>query len=166
MKASTALLENYRAFGGLLKGVFAAVDGGRLPCADYIDRNLQNAFYEGYKQSVEVTNLFVWSLFGEIIHTGIKFPGSCHDNNLAYASGLVFPKLSDMMIPLGYAILGDRGDSAFLNDTRITNGNMIRGRKTNETRDIPLSCRCCYKRVMASSLLNGVYEQLRGHSGD
>ena len=136
MLASSLLLQHNREYGPLLKGVFAVTDGGRMPCADYTEPNLQNAYYEGFTQSVEVTNLFVWNFYGEIIHAGVNFPGSWHDTKLAGASGLYYPKLSYEMTPPGYAILGD---SAFVNNTTATNGKVLRGRKSNETREIPES---------------------------
>ena len=136
MKASAALLENNRINGLLLTGVFAVTDGGRMPCADYTDCNLQNAYFEGFTQAVEATNLFVFNFFGELIHAAINYPGSWHDTKLAMVSGLYFPKLSDEMTPPGMAILGD---SAFVNNTSVTNGKIVRGRKANETSDIPVS---------------------------
>ena len=71
MKASSALLERNRVYGSLLKGVFAVSDGGRMRCADYTDTNLHNAYFEGYTQNMEVTNLFVGNFFGEIVHAAI-----------------------------------------------------------------------------------------------
>ena len=130
MRASSMLLQNNRTYGPYLKGVFAVPDGGRMPCADYTDTNLQNAYFEGFTQGVEVTNLFVWNFYGEIVHAGVNFPGSWHDTKLAGASGLYYPTLSDELTPPGYAILGD---SAFVNHTSVTNGKVLRGRKTNET---------------------------------
>ena len=136
MEASSSLLQSNRVYGPFLKGVFAVTDGGRMPCADYTDKNLQNAYYEGYTQNVEVTNLFVWNFFGEIIHAAVNYPGSWHDTKLAGASGLYDPKLLDENTPPGFAILGD---SAFVNNTSTTNGKVLRGRKTNEVNDIPES---------------------------
>lgn len=68
---------------------------------------MQNAYFEGYTQNVEVTNLFVRNVFGEIIHAAINFPRSWHDSKLANVSGLIYPNLSDEYTPSGYAILGD-----------------------------------------------------------
>ena len=126
MLASSLLLQNNRTNGPLLKGVFAVTDGSRMPCADYMDVDTQNAYFEGFTQGVEVTNLFVWNFYGEIMHAAVNFPGSWHDKKLAGASGLYYPKLSDEMTPPGYAIL--RG-SAFVNNTSVTNGKVLRGRK-------------------------------------
>ncbi|CDF33017.1 unnamed protein product [Chondrus crispus] len=97
---------------------------------------MQNAYFKGFTQGVEVTNLFVWNFYGELIHAAINFPGSWHDTKLASASGLYFPKLSDEYTPPGYAVLGD---SAFVNNLKATNGKVVRGRKSNETNDIPCS---------------------------
>lgn len=99
---------------------------------DYDDRDLQNAYYEEYIFSVEVTNLFVYNFRGELMHAEINYPGSWHDKKLAYASAVLFLNLGDDMTPHGYAILGD---SAFV--TRNMGGKVVQGRKTNETSDIP-----------------------------
>ena len=140
MKLSAELLWKSRPQWHLLRGVFGVVDGGRMPCAHYVDPELQNAFFEGFTQNEEVTNLLVFNFFGELIHAAVNFPGSWHDNRLASASGLYWPMLFDEMTPPGYAILGD---SAFVNDTRITNGKIIRSRKANEAQDIPESAELC-----------------------
>ena len=64
MEASSRLLQENRENGRLLNGVFVVMDGGWMPCADYVDVDTQNAYYEGYTGNVEVTNLFVWNLYG------------------------------------------------------------------------------------------------------
>jgi len=133
MQSSASILEKKRKFGPLLKSVFAVTDGGRMACADYTDPDLQNAYFEGFTQNVEVTNLFVWDFRGEIIHAALNFPGSWHDTKLAGVSGLYYPKLSDELTPPGFAI---HGDSALVKNTTITNGKVLRGRKTNENSDI------------------------------
>lgn len=115
MKESSLALMKNRPNGRMMKGIFAVVDGGRVPCAHYTDCDMQNAYYEGYTGNVEVTNLLVFNFFGEIIHAGVNFPGSWHDSKLASLSGLIYPKLSDEMTPHGYAILGD---SAFVSSMR------------------------------------------------
>eukprot|EP00171_Calliarthron_tuberculosum_P005428 IDg5428t1 len=134
--ASNQKLMANRPNGRLMKGIFAVVDGGRIPCADYVDADMQNAYYEGYTGNVEVTNLLVFNFFGEIIHAGVNFPGSWHDSKLAVLSGLIYPKLGDDFTPPGYAILGD---SAFASSMRVGGGKIVRARKQNETVDIPES---------------------------
>ena len=78
----------------------------------------------------------MWNFFGEIIHAAANYPRSWHDTKLASVSGLYFPKLSDEMTPPGMAILGD---SAFVNTTKAMNSKIVRGRKTNEVHDVPIS---------------------------
>lgn len=78
MKASAALLEHNRDHRPLLEGVFAATDG-IFPCAEYLDVNLLNAYFEGYKQAIEVKNLFVFNVFGDFIHAAVNYPGCWHD---------------------------------------------------------------------------------------
>lgn len=47
-----------------------------MPCAEYSDSNIQNAYFEGFTQGTEETNLLVRNFASEIIHAGIKYPGS------------------------------------------------------------------------------------------
>lgn len=107
-----------------------------MTCADYVDEDFRNAYYEGHTGNIEVTNIMVFNFFGEIVHAGVNFPGSWQDIKLASASGLINPKLSDEMNPPEYAILGD---SAFLSDIRMENGKIVRAGKRNETREIQKS---------------------------
>ena len=62
MRASTALLEQNRIQSRLFQGVFGITDGGRMPCADFKDLNLQNAYFQGFTQNVKITNFFVRKL--------------------------------------------------------------------------------------------------------
>ena len=94
---------------------------------------MQNEYFEGCTQHVEVTNLFVWNFKGEIIHAAMNFPGSWHDSKLATISGQYHYFLSDKL-PRGMAILAD---SAFVTSMKTTNGKIVRARKTNETSSVP-----------------------------
>lgn len=109
---SSAPVHANREYGHLFKGFFAVVDGGQFPCADYVNDDVQNAYYEGHTCSVEITNLLEYNFKGEIIHAVINNPRFCHDSSLAYKSGQIFPQLSDDMPPLGRTILGDSAFSA------------------------------------------------------
>jgi len=129
MRSSAALLEQNRPLGGILKGIFAITDGARMPCAVQNDTDLQNAYWEGFTQGHEATNVYVWNFFGEIIHAAINFPGSWHDSKVSSASGFYFPKLHDDMTPPGFAVLAD---SAFPICTSVLNGKIVRARKANE----------------------------------
>ena len=91
MAESANLLTKNRRNGPALKGVFGVLDGVRMPCSVYIDEDIQKAFFEGYTQSVEVTNPFVWDFKGQIIHAGINFLGSSHDSRVPMESGLYSP---------------------------------------------------------------------------
>ena len=64
IKESAMLLERNRKYGRLLKGIFAVTDGARMPSAKYTNSNIQNAFFEGFTQGTEVTNLLVWNFKG------------------------------------------------------------------------------------------------------
>lgn len=134
MRVSSALLERNREYGPLLHGVFAVADGGRMPCATYTDEFLQNAYWEGFTQADEVTNLLVMNFHGELIHAGINYPGSWHDSKVAAYSGLYYPRLSDEMTPAGYCILVDSAFPRYGGDLR---GKLVRARKDNERNDIP-----------------------------
>lgn len=78
----------------------------------------------------------MYNFGGEIVHATINYPGSWHDTKLASMSGLLYPKFGDEMTTPEFAILGD---SAFLVDTCVSGGKIVRRRKTNETDSIPES---------------------------
>lgn len=65
--------QNRREIGRLLKDVIGVADGGILFCANFTDVNLQKAYFEGFTQAVEVTNLFVFNFFGELIQAAVNF---------------------------------------------------------------------------------------------
>lgn len=100
-----------------------------MQCADYCDPETQNAFFKGYTQQVEVTNLLVFNVFGEVIFEAVNFPGSFHDSRLAYTSGLVTKKLSDALNPPGYSTLCD---GAFLASRKAGRGKIVRARKSEK----------------------------------
>lgn len=54
----------------------------------------------------------------------MNFAGSWHENREAWKYGLIYPKLSDDVTPPGYAIFDE---IAFVTDTRVTNGRIVRG---------------------------------------
>ena len=74
MKSAGTLRERNRKHGVLLSGVFCMLDGGRMLCANYEDADMQSSYWEGFTQAVEVTNLFVWNFYGEVIFAALKFP--------------------------------------------------------------------------------------------
>lgn len=45
MEESVNVLQRNSSCGYLLKGIFAIVDGARMPCADYMITDLQNGYY-------------------------------------------------------------------------------------------------------------------------
>lgn len=106
MEMSAKLLCDNRRHGALLRVVSGVTDGGRLRCAKYIHKALQNAFREGFTQADEVNYLLVWNFLGELIHTAINFPRSWHDSRVAASSGLYYPRFAVEMSP-GYGILAD-----------------------------------------------------------
>ena len=56
---SANLLQHKSPQSALLKKMFAVVDGARMPCTDYTDPLVQNAYYEDFTKNMEVTNLLV-----------------------------------------------------------------------------------------------------------
>ena len=63
---------------------------------------------------------FCVSFHGTLIHAAVNYPGSRHNRKASISSSLYYPKLSDELTPLGYAILDD---NAFLG---LVVGCMIR----------------------------------------
>ena len=66
-----------------------------MPCATYANLNLQNAYWEGFIQADEVTNLFLWNFFGECIHADLNYPSSWQDSNFAASSDLYSQMLTE-----------------------------------------------------------------------
>lgn len=91
MRDYSSLLLRNRSDENLLKGVFATLDGARIPCAKYTDPLLENAIRKGFIKGHEVTNLFVWNFYGEIIYAAVNFPGSWNNSRLVAAEGLYYP---------------------------------------------------------------------------
>lgn len=57
-----------------------------MRCADFRKADLQKTYVEWYTHQVEVTNLFLWNVYGEIIHAAINFPGGWRDSKWATVS--------------------------------------------------------------------------------
>lgn len=74
MKEVATFLENISTEVCLLRNFCGVVDEDRMPCASYIDKNVQSTVYEGHTTSVEVSSLFVLTSKGEVIHAGKNFP--------------------------------------------------------------------------------------------
>lgn len=80
MSSSTDKLKCICPNGMYLDGVLGVVDGGRLPCGDYEDPDVQSEYFEGYIASVDVTNIPLFKFLGTVINTEINFPGSWNEN--------------------------------------------------------------------------------------
>ena len=107
-----------------------------MPIGRYESDNLQNAYWEGFTQPHEITNIFVFSFFGTVIHAAVNYPGSWHDSKVSLASGLYYPRLSDSVTPPGLAILAD---SAFPRNADGLEGKIVRARKANEMGDCAIN---------------------------
>lgn len=59
IQISISLLQSNLTFGPHLEGLFAVNDRVPMPRASLIACDLQNAYFEGFKKGVQVTNLFV-----------------------------------------------------------------------------------------------------------
>lgn len=73
MKESTALLKHNRPNGPLQGNIFAVVDGGRPPCATYIDPDIRDTYYKRYTQIVETINPLVYNFKREVIHAAMYY---------------------------------------------------------------------------------------------
>lgn len=132
MEESIHLLQIYCANRPLLRDVLAVFDWGCLPCAHYVNVNLQHADYDGYTQNVEVKHLLILKIRGGVIHAGLNFPDLWQDRKIVYQYGqysLMFKYLDDDRTPPGYAFQGDR---AFVIDSSITSWKSFRAKKLNE----------------------------------
>lgn len=103
---SALLLRYNRKNRTVMNGEFGAVDGERLSCAEYVDAEHQNAYYEKWTLAGMVTNLFVFNFTAEISHAALNYPGFWYDSKLASASGVISSLLIDLT-PSERAVLGD-----------------------------------------------------------
>ncbi len=137
MRSLAALFHHNRPNGRVLRGIFGISDEVRMPCANHSDLFWQNSYWEGFTQSHEVTNLFVWNFHGEIIHVALKLSGRWHDSKVAASSGLYYPKIDNAMTQPGYAIISD---SAFSSNMSSISGKIIRARKHNKLNSDSTTC--------------------------
>ena len=76
MRESASLLFSNRANGSALRIVFGVMEGARMPFVCNGDSDVQNAYWEGFKQAHEVTNLFVRNFRGDLIFAAVNYTGS------------------------------------------------------------------------------------------
>lgn len=81
-------------------------------------------------------NLLVFNFFEEVIHAGVNLPLIWQDIKLLALSGLLYPKLDDIITPLRYAILGD---NAFVFTIPSSGVRVVRASKRNQMSYIPSS---------------------------
>ena len=55
MERSAQLIQRRALQGKLLNEVFAVADAVRMPCADFTNPIIQNAFYEEFTRNLEIT---------------------------------------------------------------------------------------------------------------
>ena len=105
-----------------------------MPCENYAKILMQNSYWEGFTHGDKVTNLFVWKFFGEILHTSVNFLVNWYDSKVAASSSLYYPKLSDIITPPGYALIGD---SAFPKNAASISGKIVRSQQENDANRSP-----------------------------
>lgn len=87
--ANIAVLKSIvQARHDLLTDVFAFADGVKLYFESTGDLDEQSMYYNGWKSSHFITNLFVFSSDGRCISTVVNAPGSLHDSTLAEWGGV------------------------------------------------------------------------------
>ena len=79
----------------LLEDVFAVCDGCKLYFESCANLDEQSMYYNGWKCSHFITNLFVFSVDGRCIISVTNAPGSVHDSTLAEWGG-VYDALEDV----------------------------------------------------------------------
>lgn len=110
---SAKRLKENRPNGQAISDIFGVLEGGRIPCADYLDYGIQNAYNEGCTTSMEVANLLALNFRREIIYAALNYPCSWNDFKFAHTSGLIYPNFHDDQITLQrYAILPDSAFTA------------------------------------------------------
>ncbi|CAB9524638.1 unknown protein [Seminavis robusta] len=70
-----------------LENVYCVADGLKLTFERHDDLDEQSMYYNGWTHDHYITNLFVFSVDGYIIHCILNAPGSMHDSTLAAYGG-------------------------------------------------------------------------------
>ena len=104
------------------------MDGGRLPCAEYVDADILNACFNTSATSVVVTNLLMFELYCCLIHAARISLGSYHGAQLSNFSGSKYPKFGWDMTPLDFVIPRE----SLFSVPDSTDGKVIRARMTME----------------------------------
>jgi DDE superfamily endonuclease len=84
-----------KARHSMLDDVFAVADGCKLYFESTSDMDEQSMYYNGWKSSHFISNLFVFSADGHCISAVLNAPGSLHDSTLAEWGG-VYQELADV----------------------------------------------------------------------
>jgi DDE superfamily endonuclease len=66
-----------------LDNVYCVADGLKLPFEACSGLTKQNMYYNGWQNGHNITNLFVFSVDGRIIHCVVNVPSSVHDSQVA-----------------------------------------------------------------------------------
>jgi hypothetical protein len=102
----------------LLNDVFAVADGMKLYFESTSDLDEQSMYYNGWKSSHFITNLFVFSCDGRCISAVLNAPGSLQDSTLAEWGG-VYAKLEDVFARTGGKCCVDSAFSTVNNEFMI-----------------------------------------------
>jgi len=134
MRTSAALLESNRRYGPLLKGVFCVTNGGRMPCADYTDADLQNAFFEGYTTRSRGYESVRLELLRRAHSCICQLPWQLARKQTSRCLWSLLCQAQRRGDSPWVCILGN---SAFVNNRSATNGKLLRSRKANKSSDVP-----------------------------
>lgn len=116
------IAEKYPA----LTNVWGAMDGLKIPIETAGDTLIQNQFYNGWKCSHYISNLFLFSPAGKICAAYFNAPGTTHDSTMARLGG-IYDKIDKMYAETGYKVVVDsafgKGERASLVKSFANNVN-------------------------------------------
>lgn len=112
------------------RGIFGFIDGLQLRCKNHSNPAIQNAFYNGHKHDVFISNIVVIAPDGTVCMAVVNHPGSHHDAKVAKR---VYGMLETSTPQNAYLL----GDSAF----QYMSNKIVTPWKANQYDSDPTICR-------------------------
>ena len=86
-------------------GMFAFLDGMKIPLQQSSDDDVQNACYNGWTCNHYVSNILLFTPDGCIVYAVLNCPGTWHDSSVSQLGGLY--NTLEEKVPPGYFVVAD-----------------------------------------------------------
>ena len=111
----------------ILTDVWGAMDGLRLQIESPPNLYVQNRYYNSWKESHQVTNLFVFAPNGKICAVYMNAPGCIHDSTMATLGG-IYEKIDAVFDETSYRVVADSAFIRWRPSILISNQNSMNPR--------------------------------------